>query len=538
MGFYLQVELPAWTGSAGSDPETNKFLAKEAERILKTYGDHPSFIILTGGNEMGGSDAIPFLTKLVKKWKKEDPRHLYTASSGFSIISENDYDALFAPRAQAGNRFNAKPLSTNYDYSSIVKKHNVPSMGHEVGQWCVYPDFNIIPKFTGVLRPYNYLVFKKSLREHHMLDQAHDFLMASGKWQVLEYKEEIETALRTTDYGGYQLLGLKDFPGQGTALVGVLNVFWEPKPYVSAAAFHQFQRAYVPLLRMNSVVWTNNQTFKGSAEFANYGEHDLRDAVLQWKISYPNGKVYASGSFQKINLKEGQPTKVGKLSVPLQDVKQATRLEVRLSVKGTEYTNHWSIWVYPKKLTMPEMNNVLIAHNWNQNVHEALQQGRKVLLLADTSKVKSHVPPGLSSIFWNTNWTGGQPPYTLGILCNPKNPALKYFPTQYHTNWQWWDLVVHSKPMILDNMPPKLKPIIQMIDDWNKNHKIGLVFQAKVDKGKLLMTSIDLEHNLKKRPVARQMLYSLKKYVASDEFNPAIEVNANVIQQLFIKEGR
>jgi hypothetical protein len=539
LGFYLQVENPYWNPrSAGSDPATVKFISREAQRILKTYGNHPSFTMFVTGNELGGPDVIPFVTKLVKHWKKEDPRHLYASSSGYPQIPENNFVNLYGPRAQhwgAGlkGRFNAKPLSTNIDYSSYVKKHDVPIESHEVGQWCVYPNFNIIPKFTGVLRPRNYQVFKKSLREHHMLDQAHDFLMASGKWQVLEYKEEIEASLRTPGYGGYQLLGLKDFPGQGTALVGVLDVFWNPKPYVSAKKFHQFQGAYVPLLRTNKLTWTNNQTFEGTAEFANYGQHDLKGAVLKWEITYPGGKVYAQGSFPEMDLIEGQPTEVGKLSVPLEKVKRATRLDVNLSVKGTKYRNNWSIWVYPKKVKTSEMNDVLIVHNWNKNVSKALQRGQKVLLLADTSQVISHVPPGLSSIFWNTNWTDDQPPHTLGILCNPNDPALKYFPTQYHTNWQWWDLIAHSRPMILDNMPPQLKPTVQMIDDWNKNHKIGLVFQAKVGKGKLLMTSIDLEHNLKNRPVARQMLYSLEKYVKSAQFDPTVKVKANAIQQLF-----
>jgi hypothetical protein len=539
LGFYLEIENPYWDPrTAGSDPATNKFITQEAQRILKTYGNHPSFCMFVTGNELGGPDFIPFVTKLVKHWKKEDPRHLYASSAGYPQIPENNFDALSGPRAQhwgAGlkGRFNAKPLSTDYDYSNYVKKYGVPIVSHEVGQWCVYPNFNIIPKFTGVLRPYNYQIFKKSLREHHMLDQAHDFLMASGKWQVLEYKEEIEASLRAQDYGGYQLLGLKDFPGQGTALVGVLDVFWNPKPYVSAKEFHQFQGAYVPLLRTKGFTWTNNQTFKGTAEFSNYGLHDLKNAILQWKITWPNGKIYAHGEFPKTDLVEGQPTKVGKLSVSLQKIKRATRLDVTLSVEGTNYTNHWSIWIYPKKLTMPKMNGVLVAHDWNKNVSKTLQQGRKVLLLADTSKVRSKVPPGLSSIFWNTNWTNGQAPHTLGILCNPKNHALKYFPTQYHTNWQWWDLVDHSRPMILDKLPPKLKPTVQMIPDWNTNHKIGLVFQAKVGKGKLLMTSIDLEHKLKERPIARQMLYSLEKYVNSDQFNPTVEVNAKTIQQLF-----
>ncbi len=539
LGFYLQVANPYWDPSTcGSDSATNAFITNEADRIFKAYGNHPSFTMFVTGNELGGPKVVPFLTKLVERWKKKDPRHLYCSASGYALIPEDEYDNAYGARAQLWGqglkgRFNVEPLSTDMDYTSDVKKHPVPYVSHEVGQWCVYPDFNEISKYTGVLRAYNFELFRKSLQEHHMLDQANDFMMASGKLQVLEYKEEIEASLRTPGFGGYQLLGLHDFPGQGTALVGVLDAFWDPKPYVDAKEFHEFQSAHVPLLRTGSFTWTTDQTFNGTAEFANYGESDLANAVMHWSLTYPDGKVYAEDDFNGTDLPAGQPTRVGNMSVPLNKIDKATQLRVTLSVKGTDYTNHWDIWVYPAKVQMPDMRGITVAHQWNSKVKRILERGGKVLLLADTSAVKSNIPAGFSSIFWNTNWTEGQPPHTLGILCDPKNPALADFPTQYYSNWQWWDLVDHSKPIVMDQMPGELKPTVQMIDDWNKNHKIGLVFEAKVGKGKLLLTSIDLQHNLDQRPVARQMLYSLENYVNSNQFDPKESVTPEMIDQLF-----
>jgi len=254
---------------------------------------------------------------------------------------------------------------------------------------------------------------------------------------------------------------------------------------------------------------------------------------MHWSLKYPDGTVFAEGNFNGTDLPVGQPTKVGDLSVPLNKIDKATRLRVTLSIRSTGYTNHWDIWIYPARVEMPRLHGITVAHEWNSRVKRILERGGKVLLLADTSAVKSNIPPGFSSIFWNTNWTEDQAPHTLGILCNPNNPALADFPTQYYSNWQWWDLVDHSKPMVMDQMPGDLTPTVQMIDDWNKNHKIGLVFEAKVGKGKLLMTSIDLEHNLDHRPVARQMLYSLEKYVNSDKFDPKESVTPEMIDQLF-----
>jgi len=539
MGFYLQVELPNWTPrTSGSDPEVNQFLEEESERILKTYGNHPSFAMLCTGNELGGPDVKPFVTKMVKKWKGEDPRHLYTSSAGYPMIPENDFDNLYGPRAQEwgeelNGRFNKEPLSTEIDYSKAVAQKDVPIVSHEVGQWCAYPNFDEISKYTGVLRAYNFEIFRESLRKHRMLDQAHKFLMASGKFQILQYKEEIETALRTPGFGGYQLLGLHDFPGQGTALVGVLDAFWDPKPYVNASIFQEFQGSRVPLLETDSFTWTSDQTFKAQGVFANYGPSDIEDAQIHWSITFPDGRNYAEGNFQSRDIPVNGPINLGNIEVPLHKIRKATQLTVTLNVPGTSYKNHWDIWVYPKKLSMPGMNNVTVAHEWSRKVRRTLQRGDKVLLLADTSKIDSEVPPGFSSIFWNTNWTNNQAPHTLGILCDPDNPALSDFPTKYYSTWQWWDLVDHSRPMVLDQLPGNMKPMVQMIDDWNKNRKLGLAFEAKVGKGKLLMTSIDLQHNLENRPVARQMLYSLENYANSDQFNPKFEVDPAKIQQLF-----
>ena len=197
------------------------------------------------------------------------------------------------------------------------------------------------------------------------------------------------------------------------------------------------------------------------------------------------------------------------------------------------FANDWDFWVYPAKLEAVGSGNVLVAERIDADVEEALNAGKSVLLLADTSLVKSDVPPGFSSIFWNTAWTSQQPPHTLGILCDPQHPALKHFPTEYHSDWQWWDLVTRSRAMILDSLPPSLRPVVRVVDDWFTNRRLGLVVEAKVGKGKILICSIDLKTDLEKRPVARQFLYSLEQYVSSKEFAPKRSVNIASLRGLF-----
>jgi hypothetical protein len=89
--------------------------------------------------------------------------------------------------------------------------------------------------------------------------------------------------------------------------------------------------------------------------------------------------------------------------------------------------------------------------------------------------------------------------------------------------------------MILDEFPADLRPIVQVIDDWNTNRRLGLIFEARIGKGKLLVSSIDLKNNLSERPVARQMLQSLLKYMDSDAFSPKHSIGAELLQGLLRK---
>ncbi|WP_018625960.1 glycoside hydrolase family 2 protein [Niabella aurantiaca] len=539
LGFYLQVENPDWRFTIGKDSAVNGFLRREGEAILNAYGNHPSFIMFCEGNELVGPAVKEFLTAQVTHWKQLDPRRLYTGSAAYPLIDANDYHVLYGARPHRWkeglkSRFNVKALDTRYDYSDYVVRNKVPMITHEIGQWCVYPNFKEIPKYTGVLKPYNYELFRELLRERNMLDQAEDFMMASGKFQVIQKKEEVESYLRTPGLGGYHMLQLNDFPGQGTAPVGVVDIFWDPKPYTTAEAFRRFQNTRVPLLRTDGFTWTNAQTFTAMAQFANFDSAALKDVTGEWSLCYQDGTVYASGSFAPADIPVGSPFTLGEIAIPLDKIETAAQLKLTVGIRGMGYNNDWNLWVYPQKQPQVDPGKVLIADSWNERVATVLEKGGSVLLLADTAKVNTDAAPGFSGISWNTVWSG-MPPNLLGILCDPKHPALQFFPTAFHSDWQWWDLVAHSRPMVLEHFPFGFKPLVQMIPDWNNPRKVSLLFEARVGKGKLLVSAIDLKNQLDQRPVARQLLYSLKKYISSDAFAPTEELAPALLQQLFKK---
>jgi len=96
----------------------------------------------------------------------------------------------------------------------------------------------------------------------------------------------------------------------------------------------------------------------------------------------------------------------------------------------------------------------------------------------------------------------------LGILCNPQHPALANFPTEYHSNWQWWDAMSHANAIRIDAVSNDIQPIVRVIDDWFTNQPIALLFEVSVGKGKLLVSGIDFNQDMENRPEARQLLYS------------------------------
>lgn len=540
-GIYLQVEASAWA-KIGDGKPIDQWLYKEAQDILDAYGNHPSFVMMAYGNEPSGTNHKEYLIDFVDHFKQLDSTKVYTSGAGWPFIENADFFNSPKPRIQQWNQnlnsiINREPPQTVFDYQEIIDGTPMPVVSHEIGQWCVYPNFKEMDKYTGVLKPKNFEIFKETLEENHMGNLADSLMLASGKLQTLCYKADIEAALRTKGFAGFQLLDLHDFPGQGTALVGVLDVFWDQKGYVTPEEFKSFSGHTVPLVRLQKRIFLNTDTLKTSVEIAHYGKEILEGALSTWKLHYKNGDKFAEGKLPKKTIPIGNGIDLGEISVDLKDIKDASQLN--LSVSVGEYTNDWDIWVYPAEKPEISQTDFRIVETLDAETVNYLENGGKVLLNPSKGSVKSgkggDIGVGFSSIFWNTSWTKGQKPHTLGILCDPKHPALSEFPTEYHSNWQWWDAMSHSDAIILDDFNSSLKPIVRIVDDWFENRRLALLFEAKVGEGKLLVSGVDLHTNLQNRKEAQQLLYSLKKYISSNAFNPRNKIEVESIQEIYSK---
>ena len=559
LGFYLQAELPQWSGEVGKDKKSWDYLTEEASRILAAYGNHPSFVLMTLGNELRGD--VNLMNNLVAELRAKDPRRLYATASSIGktsairvpqpqdqfVVTQYTSDgwvrgtAAWNEARQQKASDAPKPPSFDGDYHEAAKNINMPLISHEIGQFCVYPNLAEIQKYTGNLVPLNFIAAQNDLRAKGLLHLAAQYTRATGKFAALLYKEEIEAALRTSRFSGFQLLGLQDFPGQGTALVGMLDAFWEEKGFIKPAEFREFCSETVPLALLPKAVYERGETVRAPVKISNYGK-DIKSATIRWRMFEDGGNAgrhgsagvppasepaggtpalpcpVASGAFAPLDIPAGGLADCGQIEIPIPTAGPAGRWRLEISIDGTPWRNHWNLWVYPRE-TAPIPEDVVFATTLAE-AQAALSAGKKVLFNPPVNQIEG-IKGIFVPVFWSPVHFPGQPG-TMGILCDPRHPALKDFPTDAHSNWQWWDLASRSKPVRIDKLP--VTPIVRVIDNFARNQSLATIFETRVGPGRLLFCAIDLTTDLPARPAARQLRASLLNYMAGDSFAPATDL--------------
>ena len=546
LGIYLQPELPFW-GKYGEDPARDAYLLKEAKRILDAYGNHPSFVMMSLGNENAGSREV--MANMVAEMRAHDSRHLYAQGA-------NNY--FWDPAQQPGDDYwttmrtgkgtgevrgslahadaplgavQIGPPNTMGDFSKAIEGVTIPVIGHEIGQYQVFPDLAEISKYTGVLQARNFEIVAARLKDKGMLDLASDFTMASGRLAAICYKADMEYALRTPGFGGFHLLDLQDFPGQGTALVGILNAFMESKGIISPEAWSQSCSDTTLLARLPSHTWTSSQVLEAEVKVANYGSRTLQNMPCSWTLTDTHGNTVSSGKLSPTTLQQGQLTTIGTLRSPLSGVVAPARLRLDVKLDDHPASNSYPIWVYPDDKQMD--STVKIVKRLDRETLAALNDGAKVLLsYAPDTRENVSINGFFAPDFWcYPMFRFGNPPGTMGLLLDPKHPALASFPTEFHSNWQWFDITMGSQPLILDDAPVGFRPIVQVIDNFDRCHRLGLVSEFKYGKGCLLVVAADLQA-LSDKPAPRQLLTSLTSYLNSDRCKPAFEIPSSLLTTL------
>lgn len=521
VGIYVQAELPMWIKDVGSFPARRDFFEKEMYAVLNAYGNHPSFILMCNGNENEGNFDV--LEDLVKKAQAYDSRRLYSASTARTHVAADQFYVSHVSSKGWVTVYEGKP-STDWDLTGTCDI-DVPVIAHETGQRCMYPNFGEIQKYKGVLEARNMEVFRERLARNGMLHQADDFFKATGAHTVLQYKEVNEALMRTGNSAGFQLLGLADFPGQGSAFVGILDAFWESKNLVDPEKFREWCAPTVLLARIPKRTYLTSEQLTAKIHCYNYGPSSLRGERLTWQLLDSKRRVYASGKFKPTTVAMCAVDSLGALSVDLSGIREADKYTLRVQLGDVK--NEWAIWVYPDGDCATDCP-MAVSRQWNAQVKEMLAAGKDVLLVPDAPMGRK---TKFASHFWNPimfRWN----PMIVGTLIDAQHHAFDNFPTEHFADWQWWDILNNARAVELDDFAA-LTPIIQSIDSYEHNHKLGIAFEARVGKGRLLVALIDIDKDIDQRPATRLLLHSFSKYMQSEWFNPATTVQFYELDKLF-----
>jgi len=565
LGFYLQVEPGMWN-EISPDTPMERMLYEETDRMIKAYGNHPSFMLLSASHEPSGKWKQA-LTKWVEHYRRLDPRRLYTPGTGHpereipDLTEGTDYLAV---HRIGPNMLRRESGWFGGDYKLSPEEVKLPVIAHEVGQWAAYPDYEVIKKFKGYLRPGNFEIFRASMKEHGLIEKNRAFVQASGQFQLACYKEEIEANLRTPGLGGFQLFDLHDYLGRGTALVGLLDAFWEAKSYANADDFKRYCNATVPLARLRQRVFTSTETLTADLELAHFGSAPIENGIAVWKII--GGESDLQGESEARTLPIGKNISLGKVSADLSKLSAPGEYKLVVTVapasfftavdrkiipgpgvvRGVTYfENDWNFWVYPagdelgSAVPCPPSRQfeLLVTRSWDEAEKKLATGGRVVFVPRPEDLDWTSPPLEPVPIFFNrlTSPAWGR---SLGLWIDlrieeSKSRALLGFPTSNHFDWQWAQIIQNVRAVNLDRLPAELEPVVWAIDDWNRNYKLGVIFEGAVGDGRLLVSAFDITRPNETNPVARQLRNSLLRYARSDCFQPNVSLLPELMRGLF-----
>lgn len=588
MGIYMEPELPFWgtvteEGQENHNEKAQNYLIQEGFRILDAFGNHPSFVMMSLGNELWGSKNK--LNQILGSYKEYDNRHLYTQGSNnfFTVPCILDDDDFFCGVRFATDRkirgsfamcdapqghIQTIPPNTNYNYDLAIRPDylsegladggeveiqfgtgvkkvkmdsaheiipSVPVVSHEIGQYAMYPDFTEIEKYTGVLKARNFEEFQKRLENAGMLPMANLFFKASGRLAVECYRAELETALRSNELAGFQILDLQDFTGQGTALVGILNAFMENKGLITSDKWRQFCSDTVLLAEFPEMIFTSGQSISIGLKLATYQSEMIVNPKVEVRVLDGDEVIYLdekiiNGAFCRGTFSLCDSN----LILPI--TKKPQKLKVNVSISLYNIENNYSIWVYPEIKSMKSDHSILITDHLSE-AYERLMQGGKVLLYPETLCDTNSIQGTYCTDFWcypmfssiSKSMNKPLPIGTLGLYINEGHHVFDYFPTEYYTSPQWYDIVTNSWAFILDGY--SIEPIVWTIDNFERNHKLGNMFELKIGDGSLFVCTADLRKLQESYP-AKWLEYSILRYMSSNQFMPQTELGFNELSEI------
>ncbi len=549
LGMLMQPELSHWNPrDAFSDPAAADYYEKELLEILKTYANHPSFVMLAFGNELQArEDGMAVAERLLELCHNTDATRLFAFSSN-PFYGEKGPDA--GSDFYTASWYKDKPMRATFDgmrgylnndypdarhsfddtVFAIRQAYKKPVFGFEVGQYEVLPDFKEIEDFRGVTSPKNLELIKENVKKKGLLDTWDKRVEATGEIALLSYREEVEAARRTRDFSGISLLGLQDFPGQGTALVGMMNSHLEPKPYSFAEPerFKSFFGDTLPLVYLEKYCYTDSEVLSATVRLSNYSKGDITGRL---KVCILDGEtsLFTKETYPEITASQGELTDVGEVRLYLSglNLKKNSALTIKVSFAGHE--NSYRIFVYMGRSQIIERpEGIYECRTMDEEAKEILKRGGCVFLAPNSTK--ESLPYSIKSTFTTDFWSVGtfsSQEGSMGLLIDNEHPLFKDYPTSFHTDYQWF-AQSSQRALIL---PDGIKSIVTVLDSYAYLRNMGMLLEFNCEKGRVLVSTIGL-HRLKKYPECRALLTSIYNYMDSEDFTPDQNISFEELARL------
>ncbi|NUU75476.1 glycoside hydrolase family 2 protein [Paenibacillus xylanilyticus] len=571
-GMLVQAELPHWSRwfenrDVTAPAEIMTFLTRELKGLLHSLHTHPSFVMFSMGNELIGANGHPELNELVELARSLDPTRLYTDNTGFGQLPAQGRSADYYIQSlnwhpPLESELSAVP-DTTLDYHDVTRLTDYPVIGHEHAQFTMYVRPQEKDKYTGVLRPSWLESIEESLARKGLAADVESFQHASGIHLIRSLKEAMERVRRTTDAAGIQLLDIRDFPGQGHATTGFLDVFWESKGITEPAAFRQFNASVVLLLGCSQRTFYAGETIHIEAGISHYGQQPIMDASMHWRLIC-NNIIEDEGEWACGDISCGSVVSIGRLTIhaPHQGA-AAFHIEAEIRSGHSEHmaANVWHGWSFPlyhshdqshriwnsvkelqpflldschnqvhvldgKELLSQGEMDLVITSSLTPNVLDYLMNGGHVWLQVKPDELYDAVDTKYLPVFWNYLMFATQPGATMGMNLQKQMPLLGNFPHDQASDWHWYHLVNGTPAICLDSLN-EVRPLIEVIDHFHRAKRLAYAFEAKVGQGSLLVSSFPFaDVSMMKRPEAAYLFQEMVAYLLGDQFKPEAAVSA------------
>lgn len=581
-GMLVQTELPQWSlhyrnRSVKANAEAHAYYREELRNLLRSLNEHPSFVLLSMGNELIGKEGHEQLNELVREARELDPTRLYTDNTGFGHLPEGDREGdFYIPTLNwhppVHIDFAATP-DTTQDFTEVTRLGSKPLIAHEHGQFTMYARPKEAPKYTGVLEPSWLTYINENLQYKQWEERLPEFQQITGSLLMQCLKESMEKARRTPNLAGIQLLDIRDFPGQGHATTGFLDVFWDDKGITTPQEVRRFNDETVLLMRCGKRTFFAGETAELSLDVSHYGPQSLTAAELEWSWTAESGvldrKAVSTG-----NIVHGQSTRLQRIefAMPASGGAGKLTLTVRLTEGGRLVSeNKWDFWVFPLPVRQPHKGKVVtnidnvraflqdaaysrkigihwltyrmekdtrlaIADRMSKELLQFMHDGGSVWLMPGKGAVQDSIPIRHLPIFWNYLWFPNQRGTTMGLILH-KHPALERFPHEGQTDWHLYEMTEHSAAVSLDAMP-SVEPIVEVIDHFARMKRLAAVFECRVGAGKLFVSTLRFtDEAVCKRPETLFLFQEIYDYLISERFQPSAKISAAELLTQFPIEG-